>query len=538
MDSLIPKAKTLISALVAIGVAAYEAFKALNDFSNEALKNYASRESQVKSYEKLFGDRDVARFEYGRAQQISTRTNLTSDQTLSAQRALTIGKIKGPLAHDLLAGITDLGTLASDEDRGSVIKRSAYAMREIQTMGKLRSRQLNMQLGSAGLDVSEVHRVIAENHGFHANKKSKLSTHDQMSDFADALIRKGAIRSEEGLKAIAIALSRQLNDGGKLGGFASNQAGTITSLQTNKDKALKVLQTSFDSDILPSVRAYKEALKDSFKAMDANTNSGKNLRVVLADISNTGIGLKAIFEEFSASFITGFGESYNRALKDMGITTIGVENGLLNTTEAAKKLATAISGIGYAVGWVIHQFDDMGRYGDVIRHMYAGDKGFIKMATGGSLKEKYAGAKEYFGAMGDIGLDIKRAKTSDLETPAQVADRLRKEMDTFSLATAGSKDGGTNKGGKGHRAVSAVSASVEDAEGGSSAGGGAAHGGGGGEAGGGGGSFRSGGLKIGVLHLELHVGGHWDDHAKQAIRDESPVVLKEMLEKAIVEMGL
>ena len=289
-DLLIPKAQTLLAVIGAIGAAAAYAFHKLNDFSNESLRAYSSREAQVKSYEQLFKSREEARFEYGRALSIAQQTPMTAEDVLKTQRQLAVAGLRGEHAHELLSGILDLGTAAPDEERSQVLKRSAYAIKEIQTMGKLRSRQLNMQLGTAGLNVGLVHDVIAEGRGFVADKNSKLSEHDQRADFVEKLLRKGQVRSDEGLQAIKIALSRQFDDGGKLGSFAKNQSGTIATLQSNRDEALENLRKSFDADLLPAVRRYKQALKESADAMSTNTESGKNLRTVLADISNTGIG--------------------------------------------------------------------------------------------------------------------------------------------------------------------------------------------------------------------------------------------------------
>jgi len=528
-DLLIPKAKTVLSLIAAIGTAAVFSFHQLDKFADKSLERYGSRESQIRSYEQLFKDKGEARYEYGRGLQIGQETNLTSAQVLAAQRQLATAGLRGAPAHDLLSGILDLSTAAPDEERQSVLKRSAYAIKEIQTMGKLRSRQLNFQLGTAGLDVGLVHQAIAEGRGFQADKNSKLSVRDQQSEFVEKLLKHGNIRSDEGLKAIATALSRQFNDGGKLGGFAKNQAGTIANLQSNRAEALENLQKSFDADILPAVKRYKDALKESAALMSTNTKEGQNLRTVLADISNTGIGLKTIFENFTSGFVESFGESYVNALKDMGVTTIGMENSLTNASAAAKDFGNAIGKVGGVVAWVVHQFDKLSKVGNVATHALKADAAFLRGDFKGYAKEVSAAV-----------LAARTPSTDNQETAAQARARVQKELDDFAYAQAGNKGGGVTPGGRAPvKGIAVAPTAIGGGHPGSGGDAGGGHGGGSGSGGGsGGGVYRSGGMKIGTLHVEVHLGhGDWGAQ-KETIRQEMPGVLKESLEKAITEMGL
>jgi len=505
------------------------ATRELIKFGNVSLKAFGERESQITAYRSLFkGDLGQAELQYGRAQAIGEKTNLTSAEVLKAQQALFTGGIHGAEADKMLAGGLDLATAAPDNERKQRLDSYTRAIRQIVGKGKLQSEELTGQLGEAGLNTSFVKEAIAQGRGFKGKNQKDIS------DFAEKLLRNGDVGSDEGLRAIRLALSKQFNNGGKLGGFATEQAGTIASLQSNRDEAFDKIQKSYNAEMLPSVKVYKDALKSSTKALDVNTVQGNNFRTVLADLANTSIGLKAAWESFTTGFFEGFSKSYTSTLEKMGVTSEGLSNGLTTLTTQMVTLGNWIGdNLGPGVARLTHMLDSLGNEFHIIGLYLSGD---VKK---GWEARKFANTVS---AANERLIERKFGDKSDAD-PKKSRDQAKAEMERF----------GTNEGvGKGGGAVS-LDGEVRDGFGniikraapariavgkkrgsGDSGTGGSA--GGAGESGGA--VIHGGGIKIGTMHLEMHLHGNSWDEVKHIIASEATGEVKQLFEKLATEMGV
>lgn len=518
-------ATKLAYGLVSVGAAAAGAIYKLMQFGDTSLKAFASREGQVNAYKQLFkGDLGEAENSYGKGLKIGQLTDLTSSQVLKAQQAIYTAGYHGLDAEKLLAGGLDVATAAPNEERESRLKMYTDALRRIKGREHMSIGDLNRSLGAIGIDSGLIKEYIAK-YGFGFKSKNKAD----IAEYVDKQLTDKQVNPELATKAIKYAISQQFNQGGKLGGFATSRIGSIESLQSNREEAFENIQKSYNSEMLPSVKAYKSALTSATNALDVNTKQGSNFRTVLADLANTSIMLKTAWEEFSTGFFQSFGQGYTDALKEMGINATTLKDGVSEVARAARELGKSFTWLGSIAAKISHSFEE-----DIVPALE-----FTKAIYTGNFKEAYAIHKQQQSRY--LGKKVKEVDNGFKST----ADESMEAMERF-----GTNEGATKGGGR-----KDLDGNIVDGRGelirpiepprmfkgkkgkGSGAGRGESDGEGSISNAGSAGSVTGGGVKIGTVHVEMHLhGATWDEN-KQLIETEGPAVLKQLLEKALTEMG-
>ena len=510
-------------------------------FGNSSLEAFSSRESQVTAYTQLLrGDRGEAENTYGKALKMGQLTNLTSAQTLDMQSQLMIGGLRGKELEKMTAGGLDLATAAPDEERTTRMHGYTRAIRQILTKGYLSNEELTKQLGDAGLNVGMVKEAIGAGRGIKGNRAD-------VSQAVDKLIRDkqiGAVgENSEAMRAIRIGLSNQFNQGGKLGTFATSQAGSIKALESNRLEAFENIQKSYNAEMLPSVRAYKDALTKSTANLDVNTKTGNNFRTVLADLANTGIGMKTAWESFTTGFFESFSTSYTNALKEMGINSGDLGTKMSEIGSAAKSLGEWFGKLGSMTASLIHAFDDVGLFFkyfmDSMGKYLKGDiKGGLEAEATYRVIKAARGTKEVQSLSANEMEEFKRTGKMPPSGEVSRANSIN-DYTNFGTTDGVTKGGGTfdasdRERGNIPKVEPARRAAKQGRGRGSGDGDGASHGG----TSSGSTTISGGGIKIGTMHLEMHLHGSSWDEVKHIIEQEGPSQVKQLFERIATEMAV
>ena len=317
------------------------AVNALGQFGDSSIKAFGERTSTIRGYTTfLGGDRGQAELEFYRAQQFAQKTDFTSQTIEQGQSRLLAQGFRG---HDLYATLFAASDLAaaSPDDKNETLKRVTMALGQIKAKGKLQSEELTGQLAEAGLSTTLVREEIRKALGL------------KNIGAVDKKISAGEVSADVALPAIQRAILAQLHTT-KAGEFATSSAGSLTSLISNRDEAFKNLLKSFDADeALPAIGRYKDALRDQSAQLDIATRSGKNMTLVLQDISNQAIEGKAAWTEFSTGFLESFGRTYASTLRTIN------PGSLDDSSKSIETFGQSIGKLGSVTAIAVHSFDGL-----------------------------------------------------------------------------------------------------------------------------------------------------------------------------------
>lgn len=326
-------------AVVASGITA--GAKAIDSFGDSAIEAFGERSGSIRAYTTLLGDAKKAQEEYAKANQLAAKTDLTAEATQKAQQQLLVAGLRGPTKDALLLGGLDLASIAPG-DKNQALSSYARAVSQIQQKGKLQSEELLQLAEGASLGSGKVKEQL----------QAILGVKNTAA--VDSALQKGQVTSDQGLLAIQKAILAQLGTA-KLGEYATGSSGSLTGLLSNRDEAFQNLLRSFDSEVIPGVQRYKEALSKQGETLDTTTDSGQRAVLVLQDFSNTSLALKAAWTDFTTGFIDSFTSSYTAAMGALGVN----QTGLNNLGDSAKRLGEVLGNVGTAVAVLVRSFDYM-----------------------------------------------------------------------------------------------------------------------------------------------------------------------------------
>lgn len=317
---------------------------ALDSFGDKAIEAFNERQGSLRAYTTLLGDAKKAEEEFFKAQALSQKTDLTAGQVEGAQKSLMVAGFRGGDLDKALLAVADLTTMAAPKDREMMAERSARALAQINSKGKLQGEEIG-QLTEAGFSrkmLSEV--LISAGVGKDAAAVEKA-------------ISAGKVSSEVGIAAIEQALLKQFGTQ-RLGEYATGSAGSTSSLLSNRDEAMANLLKGFDPEKLPEARAYRESLAREADALSTQSETGQNLSLTLQDLSNEAMGLKSSWEEFRTGFIEEFSTAWVGMLKEMDLKDTGTK--WAGAREAAHELGGMLGKLAAGIGYVVHAIEQAG----------------------------------------------------------------------------------------------------------------------------------------------------------------------------------
>jgi len=319
-------------ALGAVVGGAGAAGKALSKFDDIAVKAFGERTSTLRAYTTILGDAKQAQIEYAKANELASKTELTSASTLKAQQALIVAGFRGSDLTNALTASMDVTSAKQPEERELTMERMGRAFSQIYAAGKLRGQELN-QLAEAGVSRRGVLEIIGKGDTGKAEK----------------MVSEGQVSAQEGIAAVQQAILNSLGTK-KLGEFATAASGSMGGLLSNRSEALDILLKTFDGETTPAVIRFKEALTDQTNALSVSSATGEGLVMMLSDFTSITANVKTIWTDFSSAFLDSFVESYNEAREGSGA--------FIAMTDGVKSLGTTLGKVGSVVGDLADGFED------------------------------------------------------------------------------------------------------------------------------------------------------------------------------------
>ena len=318
-------------ALGAVVVGAGAAGMALSKLDDIAVKAFGERTSTLRAYTTILGDSKQAQIEYAKANELASKTELTSASTLKAQQALIVAGFRGSDLTNALTASMDVASTRQPEEREQVMEQMGRGFSQILAAGKLRGEELN-QLSEAGVSRRAVLEIVGKGDAAAGEK----------------MLSGGQVSAQEGIVAIQQAILQTLGTQ-KLGEFATAASGSMGGLLSNRSEALDILLKTFDGETTPAVIRFKEALTDQTNALAVSSATGEGLVMMLSDFTSITANVKTIWTDFSSAFLDSFVESYNEAREGSGA--------FIAMTDGVKSLGTTLGKVGSVVGDLADGFE-------------------------------------------------------------------------------------------------------------------------------------------------------------------------------------
>ena len=318
-------------ALGAVVVGAGQAMNAMSKFDDIAVKAFGERTSTLRAYTTILGDLKRAQIEYGKANELASKTELTSASTLKTQQALIVAGFRGSDLTNALTASMDVASTRQPEEREQVMEQMGRGFSHILAAGKLRGQELN-PLSEAGVSRRAVLEIVGKGDAAAGEK----------------MLSGGQVSAQEGIAAIQQAILQTLGTQ-KLGEFATAASGSMGGLLSNRSEALDILLKTFDGETTPAVIRFKEALTDQTNALAVSSGTGEGLVMMLSDFTSITANFKTIWTDFSSSFLDSFVKSYNEARKGSGA--------FIAMTDGVKSLGKTLGKVGSVVGDLADGFE-------------------------------------------------------------------------------------------------------------------------------------------------------------------------------------
>jgi tape measure domain-containing protein len=317
----------------AIKSGATAAAAALADLDGKAVKAFGERTATIRAYTTILGDARQAHIEYSRANELASKTELTSASTLKAQQALIVAGFRGADLTNALTASMDVAATKQPEERDLTMERMGRAFSQILAAGKLRGQELN-QLAEAGVNRGQVLELLG--------KGNSAAGEKAMSG--------GQVTAQKGIEAVQQAILQTLGTQ-KLGQFATGASGSLAGVLSNREEALDILLKSFEGETLPALEEYKNRLTEQTTLLSTSSETGKGLVMMLSDFASITTNVKAIWTDFSTGFLQTFVSSYNAARENSG-AFVAVTGGL-------RALGQTLGQVGGMVGTLANGFERM-----------------------------------------------------------------------------------------------------------------------------------------------------------------------------------
>ena len=353
------------AAVVGLGIGIKKAYDGIDAITERAIEGFSMRTSIMRSYSTILGSTQQAQERFNKVSELGLRTEFTREQLQGIDTRLTVAGFRGKEADNMLLTVSDLAAVLPENERKMGVNRAGLAFSQIKQKGYLQGEEIRQLAGflNVGMLKEEIAKAVGKKPGD-----------------VDQLVRDKKISADVALAAAQRATLKQLGTS-KLGEFSTGAAGSISTMLSNREEALQNAFLNIDPESLPGFKRYKDAIEGVTQAMNASTESGKNVKFALEDISNIGMSFRAAGNSFVSGFIESFAESYRQAVTAFGGDSKSVASGFDMLTEAMKKVGTIVGYVGYAAGFLSRAFEKAGNIAGYVSDVISVGWGFIKDAA-------------------------------------------------------------------------------------------------------------------------------------------------------------
>lgn len=353
------------AAVVGLGVGIKKAYDGIDEITERAIEGFSMRTSIMRSYSTILGSAQQAQERFNKVSDLGLRTEFTREQIQKIDTQMTVAQFRGQDADKILLTIADLVSVLPENQRTRKIDQIGLAFSKIKGKGIIQGEQMR-QL-SHFMNMGMLKEEIAKSVG---KKPADV----------DQLIHDKKISSDVAIAAIQRTTLRQLNTS-KLGEFSTGAAGSIATMLSNREEAIQNAFLNIDPESLPGFKRYKDAIEGVTQAMNQSTQSGKNVKFALEDISNIGMSFRSAGNSFVSGFIESFADSYRKAVSSLGGDSKSVGSSFDMLTEAMKKVGTVVGYVGYAAGFLSRAFEKAGNVAGFVSDVISVAWGFVKDAV-------------------------------------------------------------------------------------------------------------------------------------------------------------
>lgn len=264
--------------LVTVARAAADVATRFGEIAYEASGAYLSvarfREDSITSLRTVLGSEAAAGRTFGNALIMANQTPLDPQDVISSFTSFAVGGFHENELAPLAAAVADIQAARGNAAADSLTR----VLTQIRGLGRVMRGDITMQGISAGLNAGDIFESIA--------RQMNLGTGRAGITAAEAAVSHGRVNDRIAIQAFLDSVRRRYDRGASLGTFARNSSNTLTGAISNLRGSMFTLMASLNLANTPGVRAIRDTVLAITGALDASTDSGRELREVIVDIAN------------------------------------------------------------------------------------------------------------------------------------------------------------------------------------------------------------------------------------------------------------
>jgi hypothetical protein len=266
------------SAMMVVGTTAATVAAGFGRIAYEAGGAYLSiarfREDSLTSMSTLLGSQAAAGRSFGNALLMANQTPLDPQDVIGMFTSFSAGGFGERELAPLAAAAADIQAARGQAASDSLVR----VLTQIRGLGRVMRGDITMQGISAGLNAGDIFGSIA--------RQMNLGTGAAGIRAAEAAVSHGRVNDRIAIQAFLDSVRRRYDSGGDLGTFAVNTSRTLTGAISNLKGAMFTLLGGLSLERSPGVIAFRDAVLAITAALDASSESGKELRAVIVESAN------------------------------------------------------------------------------------------------------------------------------------------------------------------------------------------------------------------------------------------------------------
>lgn len=263
----------VVGGLVAVGAAATAATVKLGMLGAEygvqaakfAVETTSFQEDSLTTLQVLLRDKAAANRVFSQAVKIAAETPFETNEAIEGVKQLIAGGFKEPHIDRMMRSMSDMASVTGDRQ---AMHRVIYAIKQIKSMDKLRSEELNLQLGEAGLPVATVRK--------HLQQLMGLKNQDEV----EKMMRKGKINANTGITAILKTIDEKFL--GASEARSKTMSGLLSTLVSRPSELIYAANN--DEKAQGGFNAIKGMVLELTQLLDANSSTGSSIVAMFREI--------------------------------------------------------------------------------------------------------------------------------------------------------------------------------------------------------------------------------------------------------------
>lgn len=232
------------------------------------------REDSLTSLGTVLGSQRAAGRSFGNALIMANQTPLDPQDVISSFTNFAVGGFSERELSPLAAAVADVQAARGQTAADSLTR----VLTQIRGLGRVMRGDITMQGISAGLNAGDIFESIA--------RQMNLGTGRAGIKAAEAAVSHGRVNDRVAIQAFLDSVQRRYDRGASLGTFARNSSNTLTGALSNLRGAMFTLMAGLDLGNTPGVKALRDSVLAITGALDAGSESGRELRAVIVEGAN------------------------------------------------------------------------------------------------------------------------------------------------------------------------------------------------------------------------------------------------------------